>query len=108
MECVFSSIKQSIGCFKRDCFKTEAFGYSLGYIPFRRRRFVAAVPSPAISFRGHFVAWTLRRLAFRRGDTSSPTISSWGHYVASRFVAGIDRHALRRRSTRMKNEDVHM
>ena len=61
--------------------------------PFRRRCFVAAVSSPAISSRGHFVARrfvarTLRRQPFRRGDTSSPAISSLGHFVARRFVAG--------------------
>ena len=46
-------------------------------LPFRRRRFVAADSS-----RVHFVARTLRRLPFRRRDTSSPAVSSLGHFVA--------------------------
>ena len=61
--------------------------------------FFAAVSTPGISSRGHFVAShfvarTLRRLTFvagtlgrqpfRRGDTSSPAVSSRGHFVKGR------------------------
>ena len=47
-------------------------------------RFVAAVSSPL--FRRHrFVVRTLRRQPFCRRDTSSPAISSWGHFVAGTF-----------------------
>ena len=46
----------------------------MGYTPFRRLRFVAAVSSPAILSREHFIAshfimGTLRRLLFHRGGT---------------------------------------
>ena len=51
-----------------------------------------------------FLSPLFRRLPFRCGDTSSPAISSRGNFVAWHFVAG----TLRKRSTKMKNEDVHM
>ena len=48
----------------------------------RSRTFGAAVSSPP------FWSWTLSRHPFRRGDTSLPSISSRGHFVAIHFVTG--------------------
>ena len=58
--------------------------------PFRRLPFRCGDTSlPAISSRGHLVAWhfvagTIRRQLFRRGDTPSPAVSSRGHFVKGR------------------------
>ena len=55
---------------------------------FRHCCFVAAVSSWVHCVASHVIAGILRRQPFCRKYTSSPAVSSRGHFVACRFITG--------------------